>query len=97
MHGKEYELPPVFKINALRMLTVGKAKEYFDMWEADRDPMDPGKSYEELLNKVKDYARRKKLDTSVQKSMTAGHDPLDIGEADFYGMYAVGKGKGKSK
>ena len=66
LHGKEYELPPVFKMNALRMLMTGKAKEYFDMWEADRDPTDAAKSYDELLNKVKDYARRKKLDTSVQ-------------------------------
>ena len=27
----------------------------------------------------------------------AGHDPLDIGEVEHYGTYAVGKGKGKSK
>ena len=31
---------------------------------------------------------------SVQKSVTAGHDPIDIGEVDYYGMLAVGKGKG---
>ncbi len=45
---------PVFKINALRMLMTGKAKEYFDLWEGDRDTTDASKSYEELLNKVKD-------------------------------------------
>ena len=43
-HGDEYKLAPVFKINALRMLMTGKAKEYFDIWEADRDPTDSGKN-----------------------------------------------------
>ncbi len=41
----------------MRMLMTGKAKEYFDLWEADHDPMYAKKTYEELLNKVKDYAR----------------------------------------
>ena len=60
--------------------------------------MDASESYEDLLNKVKDYARRKKLDTSVQKSVMAGHDPMDIGDVDYgYGVYAVGKGKSKGK
>ena len=53
-HGDEYKLAPVFKINALRMLMTGKAKEYFDLWEADRDPTDAAKTYNELLGKVTD-------------------------------------------
>ena len=44
----------MFKINALRMLMAGKAKEYFDLWEADPDNTGPAKSYEELLAKVTD-------------------------------------------
>jgi hypothetical protein len=32
---------PVFKINALRRFMIGKAKEYFDLWEADKDDIDP--------------------------------------------------------
>ena len=43
-HGGEYILAPVFKINALRMLMISKAKEYFDLWEADRDPTDAAKT-----------------------------------------------------
>ena len=58
---------PVFKINALRMLMAGKAKEYFDLWEADRDTTDPGKSYGELLTEVTDYSRRRKLDSSAKE------------------------------
>ncbi len=54
-HEAEFKLALVFKINALRMLVAGKAKEYFDLCEADRDTTHLGKSYEELLTKVKDY------------------------------------------
>ncbi len=35
------------------------------MWEADDDPPNAKKTYEELLSKVKDYARRRKLDTTA--------------------------------
>ena len=37
-HGEQFKLAPVFKINALRLLMTGKAKEYFELWEADRVP-----------------------------------------------------------
>ncbi len=33
--GEECKLTPIFKISSLRMLMAGKAKEYFDVWEAD--------------------------------------------------------------
>ncbi len=52
-HGDEFKMPPAHKVNALRMLMTGKAKDYFDLWEADRDNAGPAKSYEELLTKVK--------------------------------------------
>ncbi len=44
-HGDEHELlAPVLKINALRMLMTGKAKEHFDLWEGDRDATDAAKA-----------------------------------------------------
>ncbi len=64
-----------FKINALRMLTAGKAHEHFDLGEADRDNTDQAKSYEELLTKVKDYSRSRKLDSSAKQKMQHGGDP----------------------
>ena len=78
-HGEEVKLAPVFKINALRTLMVGKSKEYFDLWESDKDHTDPSKSYEELLAKVKDYSRRKKLDNSAREKMQHGGEPMDVG------------------
>ncbi len=57
------------------MLMAGKAKEYFKVWEADRHTTDPAKSYEERSNKVKDYARRRKLDSSARKRCSTGVTP----------------------
>ena len=39
------------------MLMTGKAKEYSDLWEGDRDITDAAKSWEELLTTVKESAR----------------------------------------
>ncbi len=72
-------MTPVFKINALRILMTGEAKEYFQLWEADRDTTDGAKSYEELFWKVKDFSRRRKLDSSAQEKMQHGGDPMDVG------------------
>ncbi len=86
-HGEEYKLAPAFKINTLRMLMTGKAKEYFDVWEADRDAVGAAKSYEELLAKVKDYSRWRKLDISVKAKMQHGGDPMDVGAVGGYSWY----------
>ncbi len=43
-HEEECKLAPLFKINALRMLMTGKAKEYSVLWEADRDTTDAAQS-----------------------------------------------------
>ncbi len=54
---------------------AGKAKEYFDLWEEDRSTTDLGKSYDELLTKVKDYSRRRKLDRSAQEKCSTEENP----------------------
>ena len=105
-HGEEFKLVPLFKINALRMLMTGEAKEYFGFRGADHDPTNAKKTYEELLNKVQDYARRRKLDTTAKEWTQQGRDSMDVGAVggwsweDYYqdGVYAIGfKGKGKGK
>ena len=70
---------PVCKNKAFRMLMTGKAKEYVDPWKADRDHTQAARSYEELLNKAKDYARKRKLDSTAQKNTQQGGDPMDVG------------------
>jgi hypothetical protein len=69
-HGEEYKLASACTINALRMRMIGKAKGYFDLWEADRDPTDAAKTYEDLLNRVKDDSRRRELE-----KFREGEDP----------------------
>ncbi len=85
---------------------TGKAKELFDLWEADRDHTDLAKSYEELSNKVKDYARKRELDSPAHMNMQHGSDPMDVGTlrgdwSEYYngacGGYDGYKGKGKFK
>ncbi len=60
-HGGEFNLAPVFKIKALRMLMTGKAEEYFDLWEAGRHTTDAAKFHQELPGKVKDYSKLEKI------------------------------------
>ncbi len=98
VHGEEFNLAPLFKINALRMLMAGTTKEYFDLWEADHDPTNEKTTYENLLNKVKDYARKRSLDTTARDRTQQGGDLVDVGavggwsweEYDQDGVYAIG-------
>ena len=63
-HGAAYRLPEEFKKVALKAMLVGKIKDNYELWEADK------LSFEELLKKVKEQARAKKLDRDVQKGKT---------------------------
>ena len=58
------------------------------MWEADKDHTDPSKSYEELLSKVKDCSRRRKLDSSVNEKMS-WNDDTGGGYDQGDGVYAL--------
>jgi hypothetical protein len=78
-HGEELKLALVFRINALRMLMAGNAKEFVGLWLADHDTTDQAKSYHERLTQVKDYLRRRHLDSSVKEKMQHGGDPVDLG------------------
>ena len=71
-HGKEYELNVMFKIIALRFLTVGRAREYYEMWESEVSKDEKG--YNALKNKIKEYSKRKQLENKYNK---AGSDAMD--------------------
>ena len=63
-HGPKYFLAPLFKVTAMKLMMVGKAKEHFEIWEADHKSEDDG-GYSKIPETVRDYARRKKLDSSA--------------------------------
>ncbi len=105
-HGEEFKLAPLLKISSLRTLMTGKAKEYFDVWEADHDTANLKKKYEELLNKVKDYVRRRKLDAKAKERTQQEGDSTDVEtvggwsweDYDQEGVCAIGfKSKSKGK
>ena len=59
--GEEYQLNEAFKKEALEHILVRKLRDNFELWQADKLP------FEELLKKVKEHARAKKLDTDVDQ------------------------------
>ena len=63
-HGPDYEMANIFKKVALKKILVGKARENYELWEADR------LSFDELLKKVEEHARAKKLDKDAAKGKT---------------------------
>ena len=56
-HGDDSKLSEAFKKVALKNIFVGKLHDDFELWESDKMPL------EEILRRVKDQARAKKLDT----------------------------------
>ena len=60
-YGDEYVLAGISKKGSLQHILVGQAKVNFELWEADK------MSFEELLKRVKDQARSKKLERDVQR------------------------------
>ena len=61
------------------MLMVGRAKDQFELWEENvRD--DKEDSWNELLNRVQDYATKRRLEANLTK----GRDAMDVGEVGGY-------------
>ena len=98
-HGDDYKMAPVFKINALKSLMVGRGKDLFEVWETAENAAHDEDFFQEVLAKAEDYARKKKLDNSAKQNMQKGSDSMDIGYTgydfdDEQHIHAVG-GKGK--
>ena len=49
---------------ALQKLMVGRAKEHFDLWEAEHK-QDADCGFSKMLDKVRDYSRKAKLESSA--------------------------------
>ena len=87
-HGEDYQMNEAFKKVALKKILVGKLRDNFELWQAEKLP------FEDLLKKVKEHARSKKLDTDagqgkagialgaqVPQGNEANHAPPCFGES----------------
>ena len=54
-------MPDVYKKLAIKKILIGQARNNVELWEADKSL-----SWEDLMEKVKDYARSKKLDKEAE-------------------------------
>ena len=43
-------------------MTIGKTRDHFDQWEAEDTSVGEDVMFDNLLNNVKDYARKQKID-----------------------------------
>ena len=73
---KGYEMSYRLRVTALRMLTIGRARDQFEIWE-EECRADTEDNWRKLLGKVQDYATRRRLEANYAK--TKG-DPMDITE-----------------
>ena len=100
-----YEMSYRLRVTALNMLTVGRARDQFELWEEEyRDDIED--NWKKLLVKVHDYATRRRLEANYTKHRG---EPMDVNEMDNYGhneeeqwedlqlgdVDAFGKAKGK--
>ena len=65
-HGDDYKMAENFKKVALKHILVGKLKDNFEQWEFET----PKPTFEDLLKRVKEQARSKKLERDVQRGRT---------------------------
>ncbi|MDA8609375.1 zinc finger domain-containing protein, partial [bacterium] len=75
--GSEYHLAESFKKVALKQILSGRIRDNYDLWNSDKLPFD------ELLRRVRDQARAKKLDHDVAKGkagVTVGRQQHDGGQ-----------------
>ena len=59
--GTEYHLAESFKKVALKQILVGRLRDNYDLWNSDK------LQFDELLRRVRDQARARKLDHDVAK------------------------------
>lgn len=75
--GTEYHLAESFKKVALKQILVGRLRNNDDLWNSDKLQVD------ELLRRVRDQSRAKKLDNRVAKGkagVTVGRQQIDGGQ-----------------
>ena len=77
---KGYQMSIRIRVTALKMLMVGRARDQFEVWGEGIKDDDEG-TFVDLLNKVQDYATRRRLEANLSKGKS---DPMDLGEVGGY-------------
>ena len=70
--GSQYDLPGLFKTVPLQQMLIGETRRASGVWEMD------GLPYEELLVKLKEYARSQRLDGEASR----GKQAVDINQTN---------------
>ena len=76
-HGAKYALAPLYNVTALELMMTGRANYSYEIWEAGHNN-DLDGSYAKILEHVKDYARKKNVDSAAKKSGSKGGDSMDL-------------------
>ena len=76
-HGSQFGLAPLYKVIALKKLMVGRAKEHFDLWEAEHK-QDADCGFAKILDKIRDYSCNAKLESSAFDKQN-NDDAMDTG------------------
>ena len=110
-HGEDYRLSAAFKVTALRVLMTCR-REQFELMEREAKMQHNDRvnddMFKDLLNKVREYAARRRLEANFKKQKG---DPMDVGEINqhenqlndewdmnqYDSLDALGKGKAKGK
>ena len=80
---KGYFLNVRLRVTALKMLMTGRAKDLYEDWEDSIMTTDSEACWEQLVNKVSDYATRRRLEANLAKGKNAMDvDGVDGGEDD---------------
>ena len=70
----EYKLSDPFKITALKIMMVGRAREHFEQIE-----LKEGADYSKVLSQCKEYATRRRLEANMKRGTG---DAMDVGAVE---------------
>ena len=77
-HGPPYGLAPLYKVIALNKLMVGRAKEYFHLWQSGHKP-DHDAGYSNILETLRERPIEAKLKSNAGSNNNGDVD-IDSGD-----------------
>ena len=77
-HGTQYGMSNLYKLIALKKFMVGRAKEYFDIWEAGHKHEDDC-GHSKILDKGEYWSKKATLESNAAADIK-DDDDVDMGE-----------------